>query len=160
MFRKSRRTDRRSPVQPGGGSPLALALLMILAVAVVFTIREDWFDSFAPPYSISAISQPDMQSRSNGVTGTAAMLRALFTSADYPDEALRKGEQGTTAVRLAIDRQGKVSDCTVIESSGSSSLDQATCNVLTSRAQFTPARDSRGRPTSDTYVQRIKWQLQ
>jgi hypothetical protein len=38
-------------------------------------------------------------------------------------------------------------------------LDRATCQILQSRATFTPARDNRGNPTTDTVTQRIRWVL-
>jgi protein TonB len=39
-------------------------------------------------------------------------------------------------------------------------LDRATCRILESRARFTPARDNRGNPTTDTLTQRIRWVLE
>jgi hypothetical protein len=52
-----------------------------------------------------------------------------------------------------------VTACTVTESSGSASLDSTTCRLLQERALFTPARDSRGEPVSDTVVSRVSWRL-
>ena len=67
--------------------------------------------------------------------------------------------QGTTSVRLTIGTDGRVSGCEVTGSSGSSALDSATCNILRRRARFSPAMDSNGSPTSDTYSQRITWRV-
>jgi protein TonB len=53
-----------------------------------------------------------------------------------------------------------VTNCSVTSSSGSSALDAATCRLLTSRARFTPARDSSGNPTTDTVSARIVWRIQ
>ena len=61
---------------------------------------------------------------------------------------------------LMLDPTGRVSACTVVESSGSASLDKATCTILSSRARFEPARDANGRAVQDTYTQKIVWQLQ
>ena len=86
-------------------------------------------------------------------------LVALFSNDDYPASALRNEEQGTTAVRLTIGSDGRVSDCSITASSGSSSLDNATCSILRRRARFTPAKDQGGNPISDTYNQRIRWEI-
>jgi protein TonB len=86
-------------------------------------------------------------------------LTGLFSGEDYPPAAQRNGDQGTTAVRLTIGTDGRVSDCSVTASSGSSSLDSATCSIIRRRARFTPAKDQAGGPTTGSYSQRIKWVL-
>ena len=86
-------------------------------------------------------------------------LLSLFSDEDYPQSAIRNEESGTTAVRLTIGPDGRVSDCSITSSSGSSSLDSTTCSILRRRARFTPAKDQAGNPISDTYPQRIKWVL-
>ncbi len=86
-------------------------------------------------------------------------LVALFSTDDYPQSAIRNEEQGTTAVRLTIGSDGRVSDCSITSSSGSSALDNATCSILRRRARFTPAKDQAGNPVSDSYSQRIRWEL-
>ncbi|QDP20214.1 TonB family protein [Sphingomonas xanthus] len=86
-------------------------------------------------------------------------LPSLFSTDDYPQSAIRNEEQGTTSVRLTIGTDGRVSDCTVTGSSGSSSLDSTTCSILRRRARFTPAKDQAGNPISDTTTTRIRWQL-
>ncbi|MEO6248561.1 MAG: energy transducer TonB [Sphingomicrobium sp.] len=86
-------------------------------------------------------------------------LVGLFSSDDYPNSALSANEQGTTAVHLTIGTDGRVSGCDISQSSGSSALDSATCNILRRRARFSPAIDSNGQPTTDTYSQRITWKV-
>jgi len=88
-----------------------------------------------------------------------ANLASLFSTDDYPQSAIRNEEQGTTAVRLGVGPDGRVTDCSVTQSSGSGALDQATCNILKRRARFTPAKDQAGNPISDTFSQRIRWEL-
>ncbi len=86
-------------------------------------------------------------------------LQGLISADDYPSAAQRNEEQGTTAVRLDIGTNGRVTNCTVTSSSGSASLDSTTCRLLTSRARFTPARDDTGQATSDSVSTRITWRL-
>jgi protein TonB len=86
-------------------------------------------------------------------------LPGLFSTDDYPQSALSREEQGTTAVSLTIGTDGRVSGCSVTSSSGSSALDATTCSILKRRARFTPAKDQNGSPISDTSSARIRWQL-
>lgn len=105
-----------------------------------------------------AVSQacPPVKSQAARAKGN---LLSLFSDDDYPQSAIRNEEQGTTAVRLSIGTDGRVSDCAITASSGSSALDTATCNILRRRARFTPAQDQEGNPVSDSYSQRIRWVL-
>jgi TonB family protein len=88
-----------------------------------------------------------------------ANLATYFSPDDYPVEALRKGEQGFVAFRLDVSAEGAVSDCSVEQSSGSPSLDAATCRILSERARFTPARSSAGKTVADSVSGRIRWAL-
>lgn len=86
-------------------------------------------------------------------------LTSLFSTDDYPQSSIRNEEQGTTAVRLTIGTDGRVADCSVAGSSGSSALDTATCSIIRRRARFTPAKDQNGQPIQGSFAQRIRWQL-
>ena len=86
-------------------------------------------------------------------------LTSLFSTDDYPQAAIRAEEQGTTTVRLTIGTNGRVSGCDVTGSSGSRSLDSATCSVIRSRARYTPAKDQNGAPIEGTDTGRIRWVL-
>jgi protein TonB len=88
-----------------------------------------------------------------------ANLVSLFSDEDYPASAVRSGESGATGFRLDVGTNGRVSNCTVTSSSGSSALDTTTCRLLKSRARFSPATDSTGGPTTDTVTGRIVWRL-
>ena len=89
-----------------------------------------------------------------------ANLGSLITDDDYPASALRAEEEGVTGFRLSVGANGRVTGCTVTSSSGSSALDAATCRLLTSRARFTPAKDSNGQATTDAVSARIVWRIQ
>jgi len=88
-----------------------------------------------------------------------ANLASYVSNEDYPDSAIRNEEQGTTGFRLDVSADGRVSNCTITASSGSSALDNATCRLMRSRARFTPATDSTGAKTSDSVSSRIRWVL-
>ena len=89
-----------------------------------------------------------------------ANLASYVSNDDYPSAALRNGEEGTTGFRLTIGADGRVTNCAITSSSGSSSLDSTTCRLMRSRARFTPARDSNGNATTDTHSARITWRIQ
>lgn len=88
-----------------------------------------------------------------------ANLASYVSDADYPSTAIRNEEQGITRFLLTVGADGRVTDCAVTGSSGSSALDATTCRLMRSRARFTPARDSEGRPTGDTVANAIRWVL-
>jgi TonB family protein len=92
----------------------------------------------------------------------AAPLRPFatyITSDDYPARALRAEEQGRSTVRLTVSAHGILSDCAVVESSGSAVLDTTTCRLLQRRVRFTPARDAQGRLTQGTIVTAFAWRI-
>ena len=88
-----------------------------------------------------------------------ANLASYVSDEDYPSNAVRNEEQGTTRFRLAVGPDGKVKDCTVTSSSGSSALDSTTCRLMKQRARFTPARNNRNELTGDTVTSAIRWVL-
>ena|SRR5205085_1859641 len=83
----------------------------------------------------------------------------LLSDDDYPAAALRNSEQGKVRYRLEIGADGRVSNCTITSSSGSSILDSATCRIVRSRARFVPATDERGNPVPDRREGEITWRL-
>ena len=88
-------------------------------------------------------------------------VRTLFSADDYPASAQAAGAEGTAQAELTIGADGRVIGCNLIRSTGNGALDSATCNILRRRAKFTPARDSNGNPTTDTYTTPpIRWQLE
>ena len=78
-------------------------------------------------------------------------VRTLFTRADYPVDALRREQEGRDRAipaqyQLLVDERGAVAGCDVLSSSGAPALDSTFCQVIESRAKFSPARDARGAP--------------
>ena len=120
--------------------------------------------TYAPPVPIAAPpapapAPPPPPARVVPPQRARANLNSYFSADDYPAAALRGNDQGTTGFRLTIGPNGRVTDCQVTSSSGSSALDQATCRILRSRARYTPARDSSGNPSSGNDSGRVTWRL-
>ena len=88
-----------------------------------------------------------------------ANLGNYFSSDDYPVTAWMNEEEGTVRFRLTIDSEGRVAGCEVTQSSGSQQLDQRTCEILTVRARYRPARDASGAPASGTDSGSVTWRL-
>jgi protein TonB len=153
------RPHPRSPVQLDRPSKLPLLVLAGLAVFLVWKLRDTWVDALAPPAAESEASRVAPGDTSGGVLPARGNLAGLISGDDYPTDALRNEEQGKVTAKLSIDRRGHVSKCEIISSSGSASLDRATCSILARRARFTPARDVNGKPVPDTFTQSIVWQL-
>jgi protein TonB len=87
-------------------------------------------------------------------------LVTLFSSDDYPKEAIRHRWEGTVQVEIAVSPEGRVSGCRIVRSSGYAVLDEKTCDIMRTRAKFTPAKDSNGRPVEDHVVSPpIMWRL-
>lgn len=127
---------------------LALALLTIQPVTATPPPPDDL--RRPPPPPPRPYSEPSRP---------IAPISSYVTAADYPQEALRAHDQGTVGVRLAISADGRVTGCEITSSSGSKSLDQATCQILRSRAQFVPAVGWSGGPVPDSQAARIRWRL-
>lgn len=86
-------------------------------------------------------------------------LVSYVNDTDYPDRALRANETGNSVARLTVGADGRVTACVTVASSGSKSLDEATCSVFSKRARFSPAIGSDGRPTADAHIGRLRWRL-
>ena len=93
-----------------------------------------------------------------GVTAQEAANRE-FVVKNYPPGALKRGEQGKVAFRLTIEPDGSLSRCEVTESSGFSSLDDETCEIMVFNARLTPVRGEDGRAIRATQNGFIVWRL-
>ncbi|MCT2398367.1 energy transducer TonB [Novosphingobium mangrovi (ex Huang et al. 2023)] len=79
------------------------------------------------------------------------------TTDDYPTRDIRAGHTGAVGFRLAIDASGRVTDCTIIKSSGYAGLDDATCRNVTKRARFEAATNEAGERVAGSYSGMIRW---
>ena len=78
---------------------------------------------------------------------------------DYPAAAWPSKAEGKVEFRLGIDALGRVTDCEILASSGSSVLDRETCQILHRRLKLVPARDETGAATSDVIDASFEWHL-
>lgn len=81
------------------------------------------------------------------------------TENDYPADAVASEESGRVWYRVEVSASGLPQRCSVVESSRTKSLDEATCRVVMTRAIFIPASDGHGgtRQASGTFV--LTWRM-
>ena len=127
----------------------ALALCLARALPVLA-------DCLAQLRTAHNVSEAEMAAIVTPPKGSAL---SFFSTNDYPDEALRKEQSGSVGVLLWVETTGRVSTCTVIESSAADPLKEATCNVFKRRARFEPARDVQKKPIRAPVFARIRWEL-
>lgn len=84
---------------------------------------------------------------------------AWITTRDYRPRWVRSGMEGSARFKLEISASGRVTNCSVVGSTGHNALDVATCRLITKRAKFTPARDSSGAKVGGTYTNSVTWRL-
>lgn len=77
----------------------------------------------------------------------------------YPNEAIRRREEGSVQIEFTVDVAGHVRDCSVVRPSGSPSLDRATCDQFERYAHFIPASDEQGRAVQSRIRQTFSWVL-
>lgn len=161
-----------APVRPGGGSWMPGLIVVALALAgggmfLATEIREsisgylDRKTQAGEPASAKDDAAPPAAGargaeRAQVIGSPAEWVR----NDDYPPDALSKGEQGAVGIEFIIARNGRVSDCRVVQSSGSQLLDRKTCMLVTERALYSPALDADGRAVEQTSRLRFRWQIE
>jgi TonB family protein len=90
---------------------------------------------------------------------TPIEVNSWFTAEDYPIEAQKKGIEGTAVFEVEVDTAGKPSACRIVRSSGSSILDQKTCDIVLLRARFKPAM-RHGKAVPGRFSKPTTWRLE
>ncbi|MBV9932397.1 MAG: TonB family protein [Alphaproteobacteria bacterium] len=84
-------------------------------------------------------------------------LHGRITNDDYPPAAKAAGAQGGLWVRYTVLTSGRATNCRILRSSGTASLDQTTCRLIVERFVFRPAKDERGQPVQADLVEEHEW---
>lgn len=153
-------SDRPPPtrvVEEPKRSAFPFVAIAVVAAAVLYTVARDRIQDLTTDGTLRrkvATEFPTKQPMHGDV-------RTVFSADDYPAEAQRNGEEGTVRAALTVDATGRVANCTIIQSSNHESLDNATCNILSRRARFIPARDASGNPVASRVISPpITWRLE
>lgn len=112
----------------------------------------------APRATVTPASAPVAAFAAKGPVPKGSRAQWM-AGAEYPDAALRGAESGSVTVKLAVNTEGRIAACDVLKSSGSRSLDTATCRILERSARYTPATDAAGQPVAATDQHTVRWAL-
>jgi protein TonB len=82
-----------------------------------------------------------------------------LSNKDYPVTAIRAGAEGDVTIAWTITVEGLPADCRVVESSGRTDLDQATCQAILQRGRYIPAQDKYGNPIASSDSATVRWRL-
>lgn len=82
-----------------------------------------------------------------------------FIAKHYPPRALNAGEQGKVGFRLTVEPDGSLGTCDIVESSGSKTLDNETCELILRYARLQPVRNAEGRAVRAVQSGYINWKL-
>ncbi len=85
-------------------------------------------------------------------------VQQLVSSRDYPLDVVARRASGRSLAVVRLDAQGRPSDCRIVHSSGTKSLDDASCMVML-RARFRPARDKAGRLMESVFPLQLSWRI-
>jgi TonB family protein len=89
----------------------------------------------------------------------AKLISGSISGDDYPAAALRAEATGTCVILVHVGTSGRADKVEVERSSGDESLDSATCNLVSRRFRYDPARDGNGQPIASRLRQSVRWQL-
>ena len=118
-------------------------------------IVDDCLADLRQVFNVGAIGSDPTRFKSRA----RANLVKFFSSDDYPAVAVMKRQSGRVRFALLIQEDGRVADCTVVETSGVPSLDAQACALLKIRAKFEPAIGIDGKPAKDSVVGSIVWRM-
>lgn len=137
---------------------VAVAALLLARLLTMGAAVDQYWRGVARWFGMDVAPRTDL-ALANARLKPDDIQRAFGNPAHYPDDARDRGDQGTVSVVLSITTAGRVSACRLDSSSGSASLDEATCRVARRVLRFEPARNSSGEPISSSFNLRVRWQL-
>jgi TonB family protein len=76
----------------------------------------------------------------------------------YPLAAQNLGEQGITRMRVIVNEQGAVEDCTIIKATITEYLESPACKAMRD-ARFEPAIDAEGKPMRSYFATNVTYQI-
>jgi periplasmic protein TonB len=79
--------------------------------------------------------------------------------ANYPPDALARGEQGAVYFLVTLDKNAHATSCKVTYGSGYPLLDEETCDLIVQHAVFSKLKDANGRVTKETQEGVVYWRI-
>jgi protein TonB len=112
-----------------------------------------------PPAPVAAPPPPPAPSRARAAQRDGQNRWAARIQANYPRRAVQREIEGNVGVSVTIGPDGRVTGCSVSNSSGNDDLDQAACEGMQRYARYEPALDDAGNPTSGRDSMTIVYRL-
>ena len=133
----------------------------ILFGFIAFVVFLAWVGSHADHDVVRGSGKPGLEQPADGKPGATADRGTdpsrWITSDDYPADALDRGDEGTVAIAWEVSPDGLPLRCTVEQSSGHPSLDNAACAAIMRHAQY--AALPAGQVTVRRETRRVVWRL-
>lgn len=82
-----------------------------------------------------------------------------FPVDSYPPQARALGMEGRTEFALDVDALGRITQCRILQTSGSELLDSATCTQAIINGRFRPGRDASGKAAPRAWHSAMRWKL-
>ena len=87
------------------------------------------------------------------------VMLMIDAASHYPAAAREAKYEGAVHLAISVDAWGKVTGCSIIDSSMSAELDAAACAVIRKNGAFEPALDSAGKATNGVVPAVFQWIL-
>lgn len=98
--------------------------------------KPEKLKSAIPTSAQDTVLTPDVMPEFPG--GDRAFLEYIQNNVNYPEEAKSKGIEGTTYLKFIVNKEGKITNISVVKSSGSDLLDQEAIKVIQAAPDFKP----------------------
>jgi TonB family protein len=137
-------------------SPALNQTFALSQMAPLLKVMQDCVEDLRRVWNVSPLeggTPPNLTRRAQGD------LSRYFSDGDYPAAAISKSLSGRVRFALLVGEDGKVADCTVIETSGVAVLDGQACALVMQRAKFQPALGTDGKPAKDALIAAIMWKM-
>jgi len=137
------------------GSPNVYSARTMLRRAAILTAVTALLSALAAPANASSATIV-----SQAVTSGERVPLVPLSVPDhhYPLPSIVENEEGRTVVTIAVAGDGRVTDASVVSSSGHPRLDQAALQVAKSQWMFAPTAE-RQTPSGDTLTVSVDWML-
>lgn len=133
---------------------------VIMDTTEIILSPVDWIE---PIPGTQTIPEPIPSATTPSFTRTDVKPRndpgSWVTPNDYRSSWINREMIGTAGFKLQVGTNGRAESCLITRSSGHAALDKATCDLISKRARFNPAKNSNNEKVSGSYSSSVRWQL-
>ena len=90
--------------------------------------------------------------------GMSAMMSFIMENIKYPEDAKKAGKEGRVVCSFIVDKEGKVTEPHVVQSSGTQSLDDEAVRLVSLMPNWKPGKD-KGEPVNVLYTIPVLFKL-